>query len=49
MQQFSGQFGDNTALVLAYTMLATVLALVFFFVAERQIVAGIAPTVGTRG
>lgn len=49
VQQFSGQFGDNTALVLAYTMLATVPALIFFFVAERQIVAGIAPTVGTRG
>ena len=35
--------------MLAYTMLATVPALAFFFVAERQIVAGIAPTVGTKG
>jgi hypothetical protein len=30
-------------------MLATIPALIFFFVAERQIVAGIAPTVGSKG
>ncbi|HLU32408.1 MAG TPA: carbohydrate ABC transporter permease [Natronosporangium sp.] len=49
VQQFSSQYGQDTARVLAYTMLATVPALAFFFVAERQIVAGIAPTVGTKG
>lgn len=49
VQQFSSQFGQDTALVLAYTMLASVPALAFFFVAERQIVAGIAPTVGSKG
>lgn len=49
VQQFSGQFGQDTARVLAYTMLATIPALAFFFVAERQIVAGIAPTVGSKG
>lgn len=49
VQQFSSQFGQDTARVLAYTMLATVPALAFFFVAERQIVAGIAPTVGSKG
>lgn len=49
VQQFSGQFGQDTAQVLAYTMLATIPALAFFFVAERQIVAGIAPTVGSKG
>jgi raffinose/stachyose/melibiose transport system permease protein len=49
VQQYSSQFGQDTALVLAYTMLATVPALIFFFVAERQIVAGIAPTVGSKG
>jgi raffinose/stachyose/melibiose transport system permease protein len=49
VQQYSSQFGQDTALVLAYTMLATIPALIFFFVAERQIVAGIAPTVGSKG
>jgi raffinose/stachyose/melibiose transport system permease protein len=49
VQQFSTRFGQDTALVLAYTMLASVPALAFFFVAERQIVAGIAPTVGQKG
>ncbi|HEY8471608.1 MAG TPA: carbohydrate ABC transporter permease [Natronosporangium sp.] len=49
VQQFSSQFGQDTALVLAYTMLASVPALAFFFLAERQIVAGIAPTVGSKG
>lgn len=49
VQQFSTRFGQDTALVLAYTMLASVPALAFFFIAERQIVQGIAPTVGTKG
>ncbi|QSB17329.1 carbohydrate ABC transporter permease [Natronosporangium hydrolyticum] len=49
VNQFSGQFGQDTARVLAYTMLAMVPALAFFFVAERQIVAGIAPTAGSKG
>jgi hypothetical protein len=34
--------------VLAYTMLALVPALVFFFAAERQIIAGIAPAPAPR-
>jgi raffinose/stachyose/melibiose transport system permease protein len=49
VQQFSTRFGQDTALVLSYTMLATVPAVAFFFIAERQIVAGIAPTVGQKG
>lgn len=49
VQQFSSQFGQDTARVLGYTMLATVPALAFFFFAERQIVAGIAPSAGTKG
>lgn len=49
VQQFQGQFGQDTARVMAYTVIATIPALAFFFVAERQIVQGIAPTVGTKG
>lgn len=49
VMQFQGQFAGETARVLAYTMLALVPALVFFFAAERQIIAGIAPSAGTKG
>jgi raffinose/stachyose/melibiose transport system permease protein len=47
--QFQGQWAAETARILAYVMLAMVPALVFFFFAERQIVAGIAPTAGNKG
>jgi raffinose/stachyose/melibiose transport system permease protein len=49
VMQFQGQFANEVGRVLAYTMLALVPALVFFFAAERQIVAGIAPSAGTKG
>jgi raffinose/stachyose/melibiose transport system permease protein len=48
--QFGDQWAADTAKVLAYTMLAMVPALAFFFIAERQLVAGIAPGApGTKG
>jgi raffinose/stachyose/melibiose transport system permease protein len=50
VMQFQGEWAAQTALVLAYVMLAMVPALLFFFIAERQIVAGIAPSApGTKG
>jgi raffinose/stachyose/melibiose transport system permease protein len=50
VMQFQGEWASQTALVLAYVMLAMLPALLFFFVAERQIVAGIAPGApGTKG
>jgi raffinose/stachyose/melibiose transport system permease protein len=48
--QFGDEWAADTAKVLAYTMLAMVPALGFFFLAERQLVAGIAPGApGTKG
>ena len=44
-----GRWAAETALILAYVMLAMVPALLFFFIAERQIVAGIAPGSGSKG
>jgi raffinose/stachyose/melibiose transport system permease protein len=50
VMQFTGQWASETARILAYVMLAMVPALAFFFFAERQIVAGIAPSAsGTKG
>ena len=50
VMRFGDQWAADTALVLAYTMLAMVPALAFFFLAERQLVAGIAPGApGTKG
>jgi raffinose/stachyose/melibiose transport system permease protein len=49
VMQFQGQWAAETALVLAYVMLAMVPALAFFFLAERQLVAGIAPGSGSKG
>lgn len=37
----SAQFITDYAVVLAYTTLAMILALVFYFVAQRQIVSGL--------
>jgi raffinose/stachyose/melibiose transport system permease protein len=49
VMQFSGQWASQTGLILAYVMLAMLPALAFFFLAERQLVAGIAPTAGQKG
>lgn len=49
VMQFQGQWAAETARILAYVMLAMVPALAFFFFAERQLVAGIAPTAGSKG
>ena len=49
VMKFQGQWAAETALILAYVMLAMVPALLFFFIAERQIVAGIAPSSGSKG
>lgn len=49
VMQFQGQWAAETALILAYVMLAMVPALAFFLFAERQLVAGIAPTAGSKG
>lgn len=45
LQQFRGQFSTDYARVLAYTIMATVPALAFYAVAERQIIGGL--TTGT--
>ena len=37
-----GQYADDTARILAYVVLAMVPALVFYAVAERQLVGGLA-------
>jgi raffinose/stachyose/melibiose transport system permease protein len=42
VQQFQGQYADDTARVLAYVVLAMVPALAFYAVAERQLVGGLA-------
>lgn len=49
VMRYTGQYAAETAKILAYTMLALVPALAFFFFAERQLVAGIAPTAGNKG
>jgi raffinose/stachyose/melibiose transport system permease protein len=41
VQQFQGQFASDNAKVLAYTMLAIIPALLFYSVAERQLVGGL--------
>ena len=38
---FSTQYSTDTALVLAYTTLSLVPALVFYVIAERQLVGGL--------
>jgi raffinose/stachyose/melibiose transport system permease protein len=42
VQQFQGQYADDTARVLAYVVLAMLPALAFYAVAERQLVGGLA-------
>ncbi len=42
VQQFQGQYSDDTAKVLAYVVMAMVPALAFYAVAERQLVGGLA-------
>jgi raffinose/stachyose/melibiose transport system permease protein len=42
VQQFQGQYSDDTARVLAYVVLAMVPALAFYSVAERQLIGGLA-------
>lgn len=49
VMRYSGQYAAETARILAYTMLALLPALAFFFFAERQLVAGIAPSAGQKG
>jgi raffinose/stachyose/melibiose transport system permease protein len=48
VQQFQGQYADDTARVLAYVVLAMVPALAFYAVAERQLIGGLA-TGATKG
>jgi len=47
VQQFQGQFASDNAKVLAYTMLAMIPALLFYSIAERQLIGGL--TGGTKG
>ena len=49
VMRYSGQYAAEVGRILAYTMLALVPALAFFFFAERQLVAGIAPSAGQKG
>jgi raffinose/stachyose/melibiose transport system permease protein len=42
VQNFSTQYSSDTARVLAFTSLSMVPALVFYVIAERQIVSGLA-------
>ncbi|MEV5410188.1 carbohydrate ABC transporter permease [Thermopolyspora sp. NPDC052614] len=41
VQQFSGQYTEDTARVLAYVVLAMVPALAFYSIAERQLIGGL--------
>lgn len=41
VQQFQGQYSSDTAAILAYTSLSMLPALLFFLMAERQIVGGL--------
>ena len=41
VMQYQGQFGTDYAKVLAYVSVAMVPAIVFYLVAERQIIAGL--------
>lgn len=41
VQQFSGQYTEDTARVLAYVVLAMVPALAFYAIAERQLIGGL--------
>lgn len=41
VQQFSGQYTEDTARVLAYVVLAMIPALAFYSVAERQLIGGL--------
>ncbi|WP_460807260.1 carbohydrate ABC transporter permease [Micromonospora zhanjiangensis] len=45
VQQFQGQYSDDTGRVLAYVVLSMVPALAFYAVAERQLVGGLAGSV----
>ena len=45
VQAFSTQYSQNTALVLAFTSLAMLPALIFFTLAERRIVGGLSGAV----
>jgi raffinose/stachyose/melibiose transport system permease protein len=49
VMQFQGQWAAETARILACVILAMLPALAFFFFAERQLVAGVAPTSGSKG
>ena len=42
VQQFQGQYADDTAKVLAYVVLSMIPALAFYAVAERQLIGGLA-------
>jgi raffinose/stachyose/melibiose transport system permease protein len=42
VQQFQGQYSDDTAKVLAYVTLSMIPALAFYAVAERQLIGGLA-------
>jgi len=48
VQQFQGEYAEETGRVLAYVIISMVPALAFFLVAERQLVGGLASGV-TRG
>jgi raffinose/stachyose/melibiose transport system permease protein len=46
VQQFSSQYSTDTARVLAYVVLAMVPALLFYAIAERQLVGGLTGSIG---
>jgi raffinose/stachyose/melibiose transport system permease protein len=41
VQQFSGQYSQDTARILAYVVLAMIPALAFYSIAERQLIGGL--------
>ena len=41
MTNFSTQYSTDTARILAYTTLALIPALIFYLIAERQLVGGL--------
>jgi raffinose/stachyose/melibiose transport system permease protein len=48
VQQFQGQYSDDTAKILAYVVVSMVPALAFYAVAERQLIGGLSTGV-TKG
>jgi raffinose/stachyose/melibiose transport system permease protein len=39
--QFQGQYGSNYALIAAFVLLSAIPAVIFYFLAQRQLVSGL--------